>query len=56
MTVRVTAYFASKAHPTQVWEFPASYTCPQIECIVLAFAEHNGLHVVDVNGILYKEL
>lgn len=56
MTVRVTAYFASKAHPTQVWEFPAGYTRPQIERIVLAFADHNGLHIVDVNGIQYEDL
>lgn len=56
MTVRVTAYFASKAHPSQVWEFPASYTRSQIERIVLAFAEHNGLHIVDLNGIRFEEL
>jgi hypothetical protein len=56
MAVRVTAYFASKAHPSQVWEFPVRYTRPQIERIVLAFAEHNGLHIADVDGIQYKEL
>lgn len=56
MTVRVTAYFASTAHPSQVWEFPASYTRQQIKRIVLAFAEHNGLHIVEVNGIQCEEL
>ena len=56
MTVRVAAYFASAAHPSQVWEFPASYTRPQIERIVLAFADSNGLHVAEVNGIRYEGL
>lgn len=56
MTVRVTAHFDSRSHPTQMWEFPASYTRPKIERIVLAFAENNGLHIAEENGIDYEEL
>ena len=56
MALRVTAHFRSESHPTQVWEFPASYTRPQIERIILAFAEHNGLQLAEINGIQYEEL
>jgi hypothetical protein len=56
MALRVTAHFDSESHPTQVWEFPASYTRPQIERIVLGFAENRGLRIVEENGIQCEEL
>ena len=55
MTVRVTAYFDSRAPSDSVWEFPAA-TRRQIERIVLGFAENRGLHIVEENGIRYEEL